>query len=259
MKRPLYRINRTSLIGFVCLFLLLSGCASKVEDKTYGMTEQQISQLAQKELQDENFKESLDLFEKLQARYPLGSYAVQAQLQIAYINYRQGDLSLAISSLDRFQKMYPKSSRTDYALYLRGLVYLSENSDVFYNLVQQDVSERDSIGQQKAFDAWKHLVEAYPNSPYTKEVAPKLKEILFDLIKNEVNIASYYAKRGAWVAAINRAKFAIETYPMTQEHEKALEILMDGYKQLGFTDLYQSTKNILVMNFPNNRKAKELL
>jgi outer membrane protein assembly factor BamD len=252
MKKPFYLFYKHQFLLVVLLSSTLLSCSNKVEDRTYGMTENEIQQLAQKELVNENYKEALDLFEKLQARYPLGKNAIQAQLQMAYIHYKKGELSAAISTLDKFQKAYPKHTQTDYALYLRGLVYLSENNDIFSHIHKQDPSERDSIGQQKAFDAWKQLVERFPSSPYAKDVEPKLNGILRDLVKNEIHIARYYAKKGAWVAAVNRAKFALETYPLIPEHEQALEILLEGYQQLGFNDLYKNTQAILAKNFPNN-------
>jgi outer membrane protein assembly factor BamD len=243
-----------SLLSCLCL-LGLSGCATQDKDFTFGLNEAQMQALGEKEMNAENYKEALDVFEKLEARYPLGVAAMQAQINSAYCYFKRGELVLAISALDRFQKLYPKHPRTDYILYLRGLVHLAENDDVFSSISQQDPAERDSIGQQKAFDVFKQLVQSYPKSPYAQEAAKKLPVILTDLVKNEIYVARYYAKRGAWVAAVNRAKFVLETYPMIREQEASLEILVDGYGQLGLNDLQQQTREILRKNFPNNVKA----
>jgi len=63
-----------------------------------------------------------------------------------------------------------------------------------------------------------------------------------------VNVARYYMKRGAYVAAANRANYVIEHYQRTSAVEDALLVLIDAYHALGKDDLAADAKRVLDIN-----------
>lgn len=69
-----------------------------------------------------------------------------------------------------------------------------------------------------------------------------------NLAKNEIHVARYYMKRGAYVAAANRASFVIQRFQRTSAVEGALEILIDAYKKLGEDKLAADTQRVLDVN-----------
>jgi outer membrane protein assembly factor BamD len=62
----------------------------------------------------------------------------------------------------------------------------------------------------------------------------------------ENHVAEYYMTRGAYVAAMNRAKYALEHYPGAPDVERSLEILIEAYDLLGMSDLANDARRVLL-------------
>lgn len=217
------------------------------------LTADELYAKAQEEMQDENYEPAVKLLERLQSRYPYGRYAQQAQLDIAYAWYKKGEPAPALSTLDRFVKQFPKSDALDYVLYLKGLINFDENLNSYFStLFQQDPAERDPVALRASFDAFKELVTTYPQSRYAEDSRQRMQYLLVTLAKHEIAIASYYLRRGAYVAAVNRAQGVIVDYPLTPQTRDALQIMVQGYKRLGLDDLSRDAQTVL-----NNNIAKD--
>jgi outer membrane protein assembly factor BamD len=72
------------------------------------------------------------------------------------------------------------------------------------------------------------------------------------LAKNEVHVANYYMRRGAFVAAANRARYVIENYPKTPSVPDALVVMAKAYKVLEMEDLSNDALRVLELNYPNH-------
>lgn len=219
---------------------------------------------AKAELQDESYERALKLLESLQSRYPYGRYAQQAQLDIAYAYYKKGEPAPALSALDRFKKQFPKSDALDYVYYLKGLINFDENLNSYFStLFRQDPSERDPVALRASFDAFKELVTNYPQSRYAEDARQRMQYLLVTLAKHEIAIASYYLRRGAHVAALNRAQGVLTDYPNTSQSRDALQIMVQAYQRLGMDELSRDTKRVLDGNIakdgikPSQRFFKE--
>jgi outer membrane protein assembly factor BamD len=68
------------------------------------------------------------------------------------------------------------------------------------------------------------------------------------LAKYEINVAEYYMKRGAYVAAADRAKYVIENYQRTPAAQDALKVLVRAYTKMGMKDLSNDARRILQLN-----------
>ena len=195
-------------------------------------------------------------FEKLEARYPYGRYAEQAQIEIAYAQWKDGNRASAIAAADRFIKLYPNHPNVDYAYYLKGLVNFNENTGLLSGLANPDMSERDPKGTRDAFAAFKDLVTRFPNSKYAEDAAARMRYLVNLLASHEVHVARWYMKRGAYVAAANRAQYAIKEYPRTPATEEAIFILIKAYDALGLNDLRDAADRVMHVNFPDSRYFK---
>ena len=71
-------------------------------------------------------RKAIKYLEKLEARYPYGRFAQQAQLEIAYCHWKDNERASAVAAADRFIKLYPNHPNVDYAWYLKGLVNFNE-------------------------------------------------------------------------------------------------------------------------------------
>jgi outer membrane protein assembly factor BamD len=191
--------------------------------------------------------------EALEARFPFGRYAQQAQIDIAYTYYKEGESAQAISAIDRFLKTNPNSPGTDYAYYLKGLALFTDDLGFFGNTVGMDPSTRDPKAMREAFDNYKELVARFPASKYSEDARYRMNFLVDAMAKSEVNIARFYLVRSAYVAAIERAQGAVRDYQGTPATEEALSIIARAYRALGMESLAADAERVLRTNYPNSR------
>ncbi len=199
------------------------------------------------------YDKAIKYFEKLESRYPFGTYAQQAQMDIAYAHYRQGEQPEALAAIDRFIKLHPNHPNVDYMYYLRGLVNFNDKVSIFDFLASEDATERDPKAARDAFDAFKQVVVRFPNSTYAPDSLARMKYLVNALAQYDVHVATYYYRRGAYVAAANRAENAIKEYRDAPAVEEALFVMVRSYDALGMTQLRDDAERVMKKNYPNSR------
>ena len=250
--------NRALGSALLAVTLALGGCGllPEVQDETAGWSAQKLYAEAKDELNSGNYERAVKLFETLESRYPFGRYAQQAQLEVAYAYYKYSEPISAIAACDRFIKLHPNHPNVDYAYYLKGLANFNEDLGLLGNLGQQDMSERDPRAARDSFLAFKELVTRFPDSQYAPDSIDRMKYLVNALASNEVHVAKYYLKREAYVAAANRAKEVLKTYPDAPALEEALAIMIISYDKLKLTELRDDARRVMARNFPNSKYAK---
>lgn len=244
-----------SLSAFaLCLSLVLSGCGMFGDklDPQKSWTAEQFYKAAKDELDGGNYAGAVKYYEALEAKYPFGKYAQQAQLDIAYAYYKEGETAQAVSAADRFIKLHPNHIAVDYALYLKGLAYYKLDQGFLGSYLDQDMSERDPKALRESFDMFKDLVERYPDSKYAQDARARMAFLINTLARHEVQVAQYYYNRGAYLAAANRAQTTLTRYPQAPANQDALVMMIRAYEKLGMNELAADTKRVLQKNFPNN-------
>ncbi len=241
-------------LGTLVLAILLSGCGifSETIDETKSWSAQKLYSEARSEAQAGDYEKSTQYYEKLEARYPFGMYAQQAQMEIAYGYYRQQEQAQALAAIDRFIKLHPNHPNVDYMYYLRGLVNFNDKVGLLNYFSKEDLSERDPKAAQDAFDSFKLLVTKFPDSKYTPDALLRMKYLLNTLAQYEVHVAKYYYRRGAYLAAANRAQGALKKYPEAPAIEEALLVMVQSYDRLGLTDLRNDADRVFRKNYPNS-------
>lgn len=234
--------------------LLLGGCGLLPEqiDETTDWNAQKLYSEAKASMDDGAYDRAIKLFEKLEARYPYGRFAQQAQIEVAYAYYKSAEPELSIAAADRFIKLHPNHPNVDYAYYLKGLVTFNEDLGLLASLSNQDLSERDPKGANESFDTFRELVTRFPQSRYADDSRARMQYLVNSLAAHEVHVAEYYYRRGAYVASVNRAREAVTSYPHAPATEQALYLLVKGYDALGMTDLRDDSERVLKKNFPNS-------
>jgi len=66
---------------------------------------------------------------------------------------------------------------------------------------------------------------------------------------------AYYMKRGAYVGAINRAKYCIENYDGAPAVQPSMRVLVDAYRALHMTDLADNAERVYAANYPADASA----
>ena len=237
------------------LVLCVCGCSLIPEpvDETKNWSAQRLYSAAKEKLNDGSYEAAIKLYEKLEARFPYGVFSQQAQLEIAYAYYKDKEMASAMTAAERFIKLHPNHPAVDYAYYLRGLANFNDDLGLLGSYTGQDMSERDPKAAREAFNAFKDLVTRFPDSKYAPDSILRLNYLVNMLASNEISVARYYMKRGAYVAAANRAQFALKTYPTAPANEEGLLILVQSYDKLGMMDLRNDAERVLKTNFPKSK------
>ncbi len=234
--------------------MLVAGCGllPETKDETIGWSANKLYTEAKSALNDGAYTRAITYFEKLESRYPYGRYAQQAQIEIAYAYWKDQEPASAIAACDRFIKLHPNHPNVDYVYYLRGLINFNEELGIMGLVSQQDMTERDPKGARESFDSFRELVTRFPDSKYTPDALLRMKYLVNALASLELHVARYYLKRGAYLAAANRAQYAVKTYPDAPAVEEALFIMVKAYDNLGLTDLRDDTERVMRKNYPQS-------
>ena len=205
---------------------------------------------AKEQFDNQSWDAAIKLYEQLEAKFPFGRFAQQAQIEVAYAYYKQGETAQAISALEKFVKLHPNHPNVDYALYLKALANFKEDLGPFSRLVKQDLAERDPKAARESFEGFKDLVTRFPESRYASDSRERMAYLVEALARHEVNVARYYLNRGAYLAAANRAQDAITRFPTSPAHRESLDIMIEAYDRMGMAELRDDTKKVLAKNFP---------
>lgn len=247
--------RRWALIAPLAL-AVLAGCSSTPKSDPQGSAEKLYAD-AKADLASGSYESAIKTLERVEGRAAGTVLAQQAALDLAYAYWKTSERAQAIATLERFIKLNPSSPALDYALYLKGLVNFNDNLGIFGSISRQNLAERDQQASRDAYQAFKQLVEQFPNSKYSTEARVRMDYIVNALAENEIHVARYYYRRGAYVAAANRAQQAILDYPQTPHGEEALYIMAQSYDKLGLTPLRDDADRVLKTNYPNSRFLKE--
>ncbi|HJV62162.1 MAG TPA: outer membrane protein assembly factor BamD [Albitalea sp.] len=240
------------LTSVVMASWLVAGCGTTSRDETTGWSTDKLYAEAQDEAANGGYERAAKLYERLEGRAAGTPLAQQAQLERAYVLYKSGEKAEALSVLERFIKLHPTSPAVDYALYLQGLVNFNDNLGILGNISRQDLSERDQQASRDAYQSFKQLVEQFPQSRYAEDAQVRMNYIVNSLAAYEVHVARYYFRRGAYVAAANRAQQTVQDFQHSPAVEEALFIMVRSYDKLGLAPLRDDAERVLRQNYPQS-------
>ena len=237
----------------VLLSLSACGLLPDKSDENKNVSASKLYADAQEEMAGGHYEAAIKLFERLESNYPFGTYAAQAQMEIAYAHYKAQDQAEALAAVERFIKLHPNHPQVDYMYYLRGLINFNDQIGFLSFIYAQDPTERDPKATREAFAAFKELVDKFPNSKYAPDSISRMNYLINAMAQYEVHVANYYFRRGAYMASLNRAQSAVTDYSESPSREEALFIMVRSYDKLGMFDLRDDTQRVLLRNYPDSR------
>ncbi|CAN7357837.1 outer membrane protein assembly factor BamD [Trinickia sp. LjRoot230] len=234
--------------------LIVTGCHGLPQktDETVTWPNSKLYSEAQDALSGGDWGKCAKYFEALQGRDPFGHFAQQAQINVAYCNWKDSEPAAADQAIDRFIKLHPDHPDIAYAYYLKGMIHFNDDLGLFGRFSGQDMSERDPKSLRESYDAFKVVVDKYPNSKYAPDAAARMRYIVNALASYEVHAADYYYRRGAYVASINRAQRAIKEYKNAPAIEDALHLMILSYTKLNEQKLADDARRVLAATFPDS-------
>lgn len=252
-------MSRFRSLLIVVALALLAGCGtfSFNRDPSAQWDADRFLAEARSELQIANYQRAREHLQKLEARFPFTRHAQQAQMEIAYSYYKEGESAQALSTIERFIKVNPNHPNVDYMVYLRGLASFNDDLGMLGRYIGQDPTMRDPKAMREAFDAFRELVTRYPESRYAPDSRDRMNWLIDAIARSEVHVARFYLQRGAYLAAIQRAQSTVRDFGGAPASEEALAILSAAYKRLELTDMSADIERVLALNFPASRYLKQ--
>jgi outer membrane protein assembly factor BamD len=242
------RILALSMLG---VLLCVTGCR-KDKDPQSELSAEELYHRGNDALKNQSWGRAIGSYKALQTRYPFGRYTEQSMIDLSYAYYKADEPENALSTLDRFIRTYPTHPNVDYAYYLKGLVNYSQNQGFLEKLMPDRVRDRDQSMASDAFMDFAELIRRFPDSRYVPDARQRMIFLRNNLAAYEVGVAQYYLRRKAYIAAVNRARYALETYPNTPQQSEALIVLVKAYKKLKLPELAEGSMAVLALNYPDN-------
>ena len=250
--RDLVQPGRIFVVA-IGVVMLATGCRShRAEDAKSGP--EQIYAKAQKAIRNSSYAEAVKQLEALQSRFPFSEPARQSQLDLIWAYYKSRQVDPAIDAADTFIRENPTNPRVDYAYYMKGLVYFERQSNWLERKFNVDLSQRPPVNARKSFEAFQQLIEKFPHSEYVTDSRQRMVFLRNRLADFELHVALYYMRRGAYVGAINRAKYCVENYDGAPAVKGSLKVLVDAYRDLKMMDLASNAEKVYAANYPGDTK-----
>jgi outer membrane protein assembly factor BamD len=238
---------RAGVIALCIALMAVPGCRSRRDP--LATSPDLIYQKAQASLNGQDYNNAIKIYEALTARFPFTDQARQARLDLIYAYYRAGEKESAIDAAEQFIRENPTHPRIDYAWYVKGLVDFEPGANAIERLFRVDMAARPPVTARKSFAALRTVVEQFPKSEYAHDARQRMIYLRNLLAEYEVNVARYYLKRGAYVAAAQRAKGAIEQFDGAPSTRAALEVLIAAYDRLDLKELAAQARQVYELNY----------
>jgi outer membrane protein assembly factor BamD len=246
-------ILKVILLSLVLAFV--AACSSNEELELppgANSSEYELYQEAQRYLRNKNFELAVQALQLLESRFPFGRFAEQAQLELIYAHYNNFEHEAAIEAADRFIRLHPQHPGVDYAYYMKGLSAYTVNEGLFDRFLPSDITSRDTSFAREAFAEFAQLLARFPDSAYAADAKARMIHLRNLLARSEINVANYYFRRGAYLAATNRGRYVVENFPQTPAVADGLAVMIQGYTLLGLDELAQDSLDVLVLNYPQH-------
>ncbi len=255
----LNRIYR--LITLALLLISFSGCAwfgRDDNDQFAGLsTEEQFYRRALEQLNNNNFNAAIGTYEALEARFPFGRFAAQAQIEIVYAYYRNNDQEAARAAADRFIRLHPDNENIDYAYYMKGLSSFQDGGGFLNRFLPIDYTKRDPGKARESFNDFSQLLALFPDSPYAADARARMVFLRNNLAAYEIHVANYYLERRAYIAALRRGQYVVENFQGTPAVADGVAVMVECYLRLGLNELADTSLALLRENYPEHVSLDE--
>jgi outer membrane protein assembly factor BamD len=235
----------------IAILALTAACSSK-EVIDENLSEVELYQQAQADLDNSSYTSATNKLKALESRYPFGRYADQAQLELIYANYKNGEPEAAKSAAERFIRLHPQHPNVDYAYYLKGLTSFDQDVGLLARFLPLDMTKRDPGAARDSYNEFAQLTARYPNSRYAPDAKQRMIYLRNLLAAYEIHVADYYLTRQAYVAAANRGRYVVENFQETPSVGDGLAVMVESYQRMHLDELAATSLEVLKLNYPNH-------
>ena len=236
----------------IAILALTAACSSKQPEVDENLSEVELYQQAQADLDNRSYTQATAKLKALESRYPFGRYAEQAQLELIYAYYKNAEPEAAKSSAERFIRLHPQHANVDYAYYLKGLASFDQDRGLLARFLPLDMTKRDPGAARDSYNEFAQLTSRYPTSRYAPDAKQRMIYLRNLLAAYEIHVGHYYLTRQAYVAAANRGRYVVENFQETPSVGDGLAIMTEAYQRLSLDDLAATSLETLKLNYPDH-------
>jgi outer membrane protein assembly factor BamD len=248
-------VLRCAMVLLLLAVFAATGCSrfrGGAKDDNEGVPVEALYERGHQRMRAGNWNSAVVTFRRLVAQYPYGPQTEQALIETAYAQFKMGNNEEAISTIDRFIRTYPTHRNVAYMYYLRGLVNSNRDTVFLQRVWTLDASRRDLATPLQAFNDFNIVTTRYPNSRYAADARQRMVALRNLFARHEIETALYYMRRDAYVSAISRARYLLETYPQSEYQNDAVAVLAGAYTELGNETLAADARRVLELNEPTH-------
>ena len=227
--------------------LILMGCASNEKEEAEP-PEVQLYRMAQDRINAKNFLGAVDSLARIERFYPFGVYAEQARADLIYAHYMSGDFDQAYAASEKFIRLYPRNTNVDYAYFMKGMTGYYADEGLLGNIFSLSLAKRDITGAMQSYADLTEFLIRHPESEYIDAARERLIFLRNLIASSELDGAEYYLKRGAYLAALNRANYVLKNIPNSTEKQRALDIMKKSFIELGYEEYAEKVSSVEVLN-----------
>lgn len=224
------------------VLLLLTACSGPAV-----LSDREYFENASKAMEDEDFQFAVTQYQTLMEEYPFSEYSEEAQLKVAYAQYRAGQYAEAIASFEDFQRMHPTSPNLPFAEFYLAMAYMDQMND----------KHRDQSASAQALAHFERLIDRYPESPFADQAREKLRECRVALAEHELTVAEFYLHWSNPIGAEARLRYMISEYPDTETTARALERFGDHFQDNGDLTRAALAYAAVVQEYPDSSVAED--
>jgi outer membrane protein assembly factor BamD len=222
-------------------------CASSDQEETEP-AEVLLYRMAQDRINAQNYMGAVESLARIERFYPFGVYAEQARADLIYAHYMTGDYDQAYAASEKFIRLYPRNTNIDYAYFMKGMTGYYADDGLLGNLFSLSLAKRDTSGAMQSYADLTEFLIRYPESEYIDSARERLIFLRNLIASSELDGAEYYMKRGAYLAALNRANYVLKNIPNSTETQRALDIMKRSFIELGYEDYAEKISSVEVIN-----------
>ena len=227
--------------------MILISCASSDQEETEP-AEVLLYRMAQDRINAQNYMGAVESLARIERFYPFGVYAEQARADLIYAHYMTGDYDQAYAASEKFIRLYPRNTNIDYAYFMKGMTGYYADDGLLGNLFSLSLAKRDTSGAMQSYADLTEFLIRYPESEYIDSARERLIFLRNLIASSELDGAEYYMKRGAYLAALNRANYVLKNIPNSTETQRALDIMKRSFIELGYEDYAEKISSVEVIN-----------
>ena len=204
--------------------------------------------MAQDRINAQNYLGAVDSLVRIERFYPFGVYAEQARADLIYAHYMSGDYDQAYAASEKFIRLYPRNTNVDYAYFMKGMTGYYADEGLLGNLFSLSLAKRDISGAMQSYADLTEFLIRYPESEYIDAARERLIFLRNLIASSELDGAEYYMKRGAYLAALNRANYVLKNIPNSTETQRALDIMKKSFIELGYEEYAEKVSSVEALN-----------